>query len=173
MLLLTMLLPSLFAHAAPPDNAARGLSLEEKIERVTRLKEAKRTHNIAALLSLYHPDVVLEQPSLGVRTEGLAALRPGLVAFAKHFPDYNRAFEGFAESGNTLIAWGKATLTLTGVFNGRVPNGEQVQVMTFVLFEFEDGNIVYEGHFWDLAAIARQSSIAAETVYDYAKGGQP
>nr|WP_290814475.1 hypothetical protein [Aquidulcibacter sp.] len=64
---------------------------------------AKMSHDIEGLLSIYTPDCLVEQPSLGVRSIGYNALRPGLELFARHFPDYQRRFEGGgAEDGNTL-----------------------------------------------------------------------
>jgi len=160
---------------APSLNASQATSQEltkdEKIARIAELKVAKRTHNIDALIALYHPDVVLEQRSLGIRSHGYAELRPGLVAFAKHFPDYEREFGGFAEYGDTLIAWGETKVTLTGEFEGVKANGKRSSVMTFVMFKFQGDQIIYEGHFWDLASIARQSDVPVEAIYSYVNGG--
>ena len=68
------------------------MTREQMIDVMTRLMVAKKAHDIDTLLSLYTPDCVLEQPSLGVRSVGRDDLRPGLEAFARHFPDYERAF---------------------------------------------------------------------------------
>ena len=134
------------------------------LQRVDALMAAKKAHDVEALLALYHPDCVLEQPSLGVRSQGHGAIRPGLVAFAKFFPDYERDFEGMAFDGPTLVSWGTARLTLTGEFNGHVANGSRASVMTFVVFRFEDERIIYEGHHWDLASICHQCGVPVEAV---------
>ena len=107
---------------------------------------------------------MLEQPSLGVRNQGRAALRPSLELFAKVFPDYEREFEGSAFDGNTLVSWGTARVTLTGEFNGYKPNGTRAAVMTFIVYKFADDKIVYEGHHWDLASLCHQSGIPVEAV---------
>lgn len=131
----------------------------KKLEIVERLMAAKMSHDIEGLLSIYTPDCLVEQPSLGVRSIGHNALRPGLELFARHFPDYQRRFEGVAEDGNTLCSWGTASFTLTGNLNGHTPNGQKAEIMTFVLFRFAGDQISYEGHFWDLASICRQSGV--------------
>jgi predicted ester cyclase len=134
------------------------------LKKVSALMAAKKVHDIEALLGLYHPDCVLEQPSLGVRSQGHEAIRPGLVAFARFFPDYERDFEGMAFDGPTLVSWGTARATLTGEFNGHKANGQRASMMTFVIFRFEGEKIIYEGHHWDLATLCRQSGIPAEAV---------
>lgn len=138
------------------------LTKQEKIGIVTALMQAKQSHDIDALLALYHPDCILEQPSLGIRSCGHEQIRPGLEAFARHFPDYERSFEGFAEDNETLVCWGHASMTLTGEIGGVKPNGARSKVMTFVTFKFDKGRIIHEGHYWDLATIARTSGVPAE-----------
>jgi len=146
-------------------------TLDMRLRVIEELKVAKRNADIPALLALYHPEVVLEQPSMGFRSEGLVELKPGLESFARHFPDYNRKLLGFAETGNTIVSWGPTTVTLTGPFGDAMPNGETSSLMTFVVFEFEGEQIIYEGHFWDLASLARQSGLSAETIFEAAQPG--
>lgn len=129
---------------------------------VQRLMNAKRRHDIDGLLALYTPDCVIEQPSLGVRSVGHAAIRPGLEQFARHFPDYHRDFEGAGMDDDTLCSWGTARFTLAGPLNGHVPNGRVASVMTFVLFRFSGDQISREGHHWDLASVCRQSGVPLE-----------
>lgn len=140
------------------------MTREDMIEIMSQLMAAKRDHDIDRLLALYTPDCVLEQPSLGVRSEGHASIRPGLELFARHFPDYTRAFEGAAVDGDQLISWGMAQMTLSGEFKGHQPNGQRVSVMTFVLFGFDGTRIAYEGHHWDLASICRQSGLPVQAL---------
>lgn len=140
------------------------LCLEDKIRLVQELKKAKSAHNIEALLTLYDPDLVLEQPSLGVRINGYDELKPQLVAFSKHFPDYERNVDGFAESADMLISWGQTKVTLTGDIAGMIPNGKKSSVMTFVIFKFKGDRIIYEGHYWDIASIARQSAVTVDAI---------
>ncbi len=129
---------------------------------VQRLMDAKRRHDIDGLLALYTPDCVIEQPSLGVRSVGHAAIRPGLEQFARHFPHYRRVFEGAGMDGNTLCSWGTARFTLAGPLNGYMPNDRAVSVMTFVLFRCSGNRISHEGHHWDLASVCRQSGVPLE-----------
>lgn len=142
------------------------MTRDEMIDVMSQLMVAKRAHDIDALLALYSKDCVLEQPSLGIRSVGHGAIRPGLVRFAQVFPDYERAFDGAAVDGNRLVSWGLAQMTLTGVFAGAQPNGKRASVMTFVVFAFDaDRRIAYEGHHWDLASLCRQSGISVDAIW--------
>lgn len=138
------------------------MSLQEMMAIVQNLMRAKQAHDIQGLLDIYTHDCLLEQPSLNVRSQGHEAIRPGLALFARHFPDYSRTFEGCARDGDTLCSWGTARFTLAGPIGGQIPNGHQVSVMTFVLFRFANQKICYEGHFWDLASVCRQSGLSVE-----------
>lgn len=138
------------------------MTLAEMMTIVGRLMAAKQRHDIDALLDLYTPDCVVEQPSLGVRSTGHAAIRPGLQQFARYFPDYRRSFDGAGVDGDTLCSWGEARFTLAGPIDGHMPNGAKASVMTFVLFRFSGMRISYEGHHWDLASVCRQSGVPLE-----------
>ena len=76
------------------NSATSTLEKDKMVIIVSDLMAAKQAHDIDALIALYHPDCTFEQPSLGVSSRGHEAIRPGLEAFAKHFPDYERKFEG-------------------------------------------------------------------------------
>jgi steroid delta-isomerase-like uncharacterized protein len=142
------------------------MTRDEMITVMARLMRAKQAHDIDTLLTIYSSDCVLEQPSLGVHSVGHSAIRPGLERFAAVFPDYTRTFDGAAVDGDTLVSWGIAQMTLTGLFAGASPNGKRASVPTFVMFKFDaDGRIAYEGHHWDLASICRQSGITAEDIW--------
>lgn len=132
---------------------------------MAKLMVAKKAHDIETLVSLYHPNCILEQSTLGVRAEGLASLGKIFQLFATHFPDYERDFDGVAFAENGLVSWGNAHVTLTGTFGGMRGNGKRTTVMTFVIYKFLDEKIVYEGHYWDLASLCRQSGIDANLVY--------
>lgn len=141
------------------------MTRDRMLATVQRLAVAKRAHDIDALLALYSEDCVLEQPSLGVRRVGHAALGPVLRHFAQVFPDYERSFEGAAVDGDTLVSWGMARMTLTGTFRGEVPNGRRAAVMTFVLFRFDaHQKIVFEGHHWDLGSLCTQSGVSLQAM---------
>lgn len=131
---------------------------------VEELMAAKQAHDIEALLRLYHPEIELEQSSLGFSSKGHDAVRPGLEAWAVAFPDYEREFEGFHAEGDVLWSWGTARATLTGEFSGHRANGRRSSVMTFVEFTFRDGLIVRERHFWDLVKVCHTSGIPVEAV---------
>ena len=95
-----------------------GATSAQMLSRVTELMVAKQAHDVDTLLSLYHPEIVLEQASLGFTSQGYDALRTGLELWAQVFPDYERDFEGATIEGNLLVSWGTARVTLTGEFGG-------------------------------------------------------
>jgi len=141
-----------------------GATSAQMLSRVTELMVAKQAHDVDTLLSLYHPEIVLEQASLGFTSQGYDALRTGLELWAQVFPDYERDFEGATIEGNLLVSWGTARVTLTGEFGGYKTNGNRAEVMTLVIFRFLEGLIVYEGHHWDIATVCHASGIPVEAV---------
>lgn len=152
-----------------PDQSAE-LTYEYALDVVHRLKVAKSNKDIPALLALYHEDVVVEQPSMGVRVEGLDALGSALKRFSVTFPDYDRVLEGTAMTGDTIVSWGQTSMTLSGPLAPSDANGEAASLKVFVTFKFQDGKIIHEGHYWDLASLARQSGVRAEDVFQNSIG---
>jgi len=140
------------------------LTEQDMAKLVAELKVAKTNKDIPALLNLYHPDCVLEQPGLGSYSQGHAEIGPALIKFVTHFPDYQREEAGAAKSEDTYISWGMAKVTLTGEFSGHTANGQQTSVMTFILFRFKNNKIIYEGHHWDLSIICQDSGVPVEAV---------
>jgi ketosteroid isomerase-like protein len=72
---------------------ARALDVREAVEIVERLAQAKNRQDLAATMAVYHPDAVLESPSLGSRYVGpeIDDAITGWFAFA---PDYEVRLDG-------------------------------------------------------------------------------
>ncbi|MGV9839395.1 nuclear transport factor 2 family protein [Nocardia niigatensis] len=140
----------------------RGQAVEtaEAIEIVGRLAEAKSRQDVATAMTIYHPEGVLESPSLGTRYAGAEIERAiaGWFAFA---PDYTVRLDGHGLDGETMCCWGEIGFTPAFTFGGAVPNGDRVSVPVFILFGFQDGRVSWESFNFDVAGVARQCGVDA------------
>ena len=128
------------------------------------LAAAKSRQDVEAAMSIYHPDCVLEAPSLVSRHQGAEQIRSALEGFFKRFPDYSVELGGRAIGGDTLLAWGTIHLTLTGRPGGQSPNGRRSSVPVFILFRFADGQVIWESFNFDLASLCRQSGVSTDAL---------
>ncbi|MEV6101743.1 nuclear transport factor 2 family protein [Nocardia sp. NPDC051981] len=141
----------------------QALDVREAVQIVERLAAAKSRQDVAATMAVYHPDAVLESPSLeshyaGTEVEG--AIR-GWFAFA---PDYEVRLDGHGLDDETLCCWGQIAFTPAFTFNGAVPNGNRVSVPVFILFRFRDGRVSWESFHFDVAGVARQCGVDASAL---------
>ena len=141
------------------------MNLETMQAVTTKLRRAKMSKDVAALLSLYHPECQIDMPSIGASSKGHAQIAVALARFSATFSDYDREVTGSASHGDTFISWGNAKVNLRGNFGGFKANGIGATVMTFVLFRFENEQIIYEGHHWDMGTICRAAGVPFEAVF--------
>lgn len=143
--------------------SARITDTAEAVGIVARLAEAKSRQDAAAAMRVYHPDGVLESPSLGTRYEGaeIAGALAGWFAFA---PDYRVRVDGHGADGPTLCCWGEISFTPAFTVGGAVPNGRTATVPVFMLFRFLDGQVVWESFHFDVAGVARQCGVEASAL---------
>jgi hypothetical protein len=146
------------------------MTIEQMRKVAMRLKRAKDEKNIQELLQIYHPQCQIDMPAVGFISTGHAALMAGYAQFASYFPDYDRELAGSALDGDTFISWGPAQVTLTGKFGKYQCSGERAAVMTFVLYKFAGEQIVYEGHYWDVATICRVAGVPVEAFFNSLQG---
>ncbi|MDV2475719.1 nuclear transport factor 2 family protein [Rhodococcus zopfii] len=127
------------------------------------LAEAKSRQDVQAAMAIYHPDAVLESPSLGTRYEGaqIESAIEGWFAFA---PDYRVRLDGRGWDDGTLCCWGSIVFTPAFTFSGAIPNGERVEVPVFILFGFDDGRVAWESFHFDVAAAARQCGVGVDAL---------
>ena len=133
-------------------------------ELAERLAIAKSRQDIPAALEVLHPDMVLETPAFGTRAQGLAENERILTRFFKSFPDYQVTLEGHANSGDTLVCWGTARMTMTGDRFGGVPNGRRAELPVFITFAFRDDRIAHERFVFDLSELCAQSGVSTDAV---------
>ena len=113
------------------------------------------------VIALYDLACVIEQPSLGVHRPGHPENPPRPGLFACHFPDPRREIAGVAFAGDTVVSWGRATVTLTRSFDGIEASGDSAEVMSFVTYRFRGERIVHEGHYWVRSAICQAPGVPA------------
>jgi len=137
---------------------------ERMFELAEKLAIAKSRQDVAAALTVLHPDMVLETPAFGTRVQGLAENERILRRFFMSFPDYHVTLEGRANSGDTLVCWGTARMTMTGDRFGGVPNGRRAELPVFITFAFRDDKIAHERFVFDLSELCAQSGVSTDAV---------
>ncbi len=137
------------------------------------LASAKSRQDLPAAMKLFHPDMTLETPAFGTTARGLAENEKTLACFFASFPDYHVKLQGHAISGDTLICWGMARMTMTGDRFGVVPNGRSAELPVFIQFAFKDGLIAGERFFFDLSALCAQSGVSTDAVRQKLFGEMP
>ena len=127
------------------------------------LAVAKSRRDVRAALALMHPEMELES-SFGTRARGSAENERALARFFESFPDYEVSLEGHAGTGDVLVCWGVARMTMTGDRFGVVPNGRRSELPVFIQLSFRQGRISRELFFFDLSALCAQSGVSTDAV---------
>jgi hypothetical protein len=125
---------------------------------------AQKSYDIDKLLSIYHPECLIEYPGMGIKHRGHSSVRAGMALFKSIFRDYEKENKECAQEGNTFVSWGNVKMTLAGNFNGHIPNGKRVSLMNFTVLKFADNLIIYEGHYLDHAGLCLQSGMPLEAL---------
>jgi predicted ester cyclase len=128
------------------------------------LAEAKSRQDLAAAMSLFHPEMILETPAFGSRAQGLDENEAALRRFFASFPDYEVELEGHAASDGSLLCWGRARMTMTGERFGVTPNGRRADLPIYIRFTFKAGKIASEQFFFDLSTLCAQSGVSTDAV---------
>ncbi|WP_280702335.1 nuclear transport factor 2 family protein [Kitasatospora sp. GP82] len=144
----------------PEATLGEPITRESAIDIVRRLAAVKSRQDVQAAMAIYHPEAVLESPTLGSRYEG-PAITKALENWFAFAPDYRVDLDGHALDGRTLCCWGHISLTPAFTAGGAVPNGESARVNAFILFHFREGQVLWESFHFDVAALARQCGVAA------------
>lgn len=144
---------------------------ERMFELAEKLAIAKSRQDVPAALKVLHPDIVLETPAFGTRVQGLVENERILTRFFRSFPDYYVTLEGHANSGDTLVCWGTARMTMTGDRFGGVPNGRRAELPVFITFAFRDDKIAHERFVFDLSELCAQSGVSTDAVRRKLFGG--
>lgn len=137
---------------------------DRMFELARSLAAAKSRHDLAAAMTHFHEEMVLEAPAFGSVARGLAENEQALRGFFASFPDYHVDLVGHASNGDALVCWGTVRMTMTGDRFGVVPNGRRAELPVFIQFAFKDDLIAGERFFFDLSSLCAQSGVSTDAV---------
>ncbi len=144
-------------------NAEDTRLIEQAVRRtmVRAYAAAKSRQDIAAALSVCHPDFVIETISLGTASDNRESTAGQLGIFFHVFPDYRAETEGLAMGDETIAWWGKVSMTFANEFLGIAPTGKRAKIPAFCTFDFKDGLLSRERFFFDLCMLADGIGVSA------------
>ena len=122
---------------------------------LTRYAQVKDQHDVESMLALTHSDCRYEDVGVDVVVTGTAELRRYHEHLFTALPDYRAAIDGIAGAGDTAVAWGKFTGTLTGPLFGLGEPGRRLEVPAVFVCEFRDGLLYRERAHIDLVTLRR------------------
>jgi predicted ester cyclase len=129
---------------------------------VSNLASVKSRQDVKAALEIYHRNATLLCPPWQSRAKGRDQIEKSLVSFFSLVPDYVVELANHAMAGDTLCSWGTIRMTLSTTPGGYTPNGRKVSTPVFILFRFDEGQVIWESFHFDLADVARQSGVPNE-----------
>lgn len=129
---------------------------------VSRLASVKSRQDVEAALAIYHRDATLLCPPWYSSARGRKEIEKSLRSFFALVPDYGVELANHAMAGDTLCSWGTIKMTVNHTPRGDTPNGRRVSTPVFILFRFNEEQVIWESFHFDLADVARQSGVPAE-----------
>lgn len=118
--------------------------------------EAKNQHDVEGMLARTHPECRYEEVGNPRTATGHAELRALHDELFAALPDYAATMEGIAASGDTAVAWGRFTATLTRPLRGHGRAGDHVDIAAVFVCAFRDGLLHHERAHLDLASLRQQ-----------------
>jgi steroid delta-isomerase-like uncharacterized protein len=146
--------------AAPSEADRRDLEAAGARSLVRAYGAAKSRADVGAALAACADDFVLETPAFGTRAVGREAVAAQLGVFFRAFPDYGVTLEGFA-TGDAVVAWGTARLTLRGELLGLAPTHETAELAVTCFFDVADGAIRSERFCFDRAELCDRLGLSS------------
>jgi len=115
------------------------------------------SHNLPTLMTVFTDDIVYYDTPLQAQLNGREELRNFAEAFFATFPDVEFTLAGPPiQSGNrAAVAW-RVTGTQQGEFLGIPPSNQKMDLMGVSMMEVQDGKVVRNSDFWDMATLLRQ-----------------
>jgi hypothetical protein len=128
-------------------------------------REAEAARDIDAILETFVPECFLETLPLGLRSEGRDAVRAAYEAqFFTAFPDLAPEDEGMAVGTNVIAVWGTLRGTSRGEWLGVPPGGGTFAVPFANVVPFDQGLMIGEKIYFDLATLCEQARISLDDV---------
>jgi limonene-1,2-epoxide hydrolase len=129
--------------------------------------EAKNRRDVQAIVALCHPDGSYESVGLADRVQGHQALTRFYMRLFELLPDYRGEFEGHAIGGETAVAWGRLSGTISsGAFvAGAI--GRRLDVPVTFVCALRDGLVYRDVGYFDAATVYRQAGLPVPTLDMY------
>jgi limonene-1,2-epoxide hydrolase len=131
--------------------------------------EAKNRHDVAAAVTLCHPDGYYESVGLPGRACGREALTAFYTSFFALLPDYHAEFDGSAIAGDSSVSWGRFTGTISAPLFSGAPLGRRVEVPVAFVCTFRDGLVYSDTGYFDAATLYRQAGLPIPSLDEYTK----
>jgi predicted ester cyclase len=97
----------------------------------------------------------MEVPGLeGIR--GRERYRANAVMNRAAFPDFRNPLDLIVAEGDIAVSYGRMVGTNTGEMMGMPPTGRSIDVATFGMLRFKDGQAIERWGLWDATAMAEQ-----------------
>jgi predicted ester cyclase len=140
-------------------------------------REAEAARDIDAILQTFVTDCFLETMPLGLRSDGLDAVRAAYeLQFFTAFPDLAPEDEAMAFGDDVIAVWGTLRGTSRGDWLGIAPGGGTFAVPFANVVPFSQGLMAGEKIYFDLASLCEQARLPLEEVRAAAaarRGGIP
>ena len=128
-------------------------------------REAEAARDIDAILETFVTDCFLETMPLGLRSEGMDAVRAAYeLQFFTSFPDLAPEDEGIAFGEDVIVVWGTLRGTSRGDWLGIPPGGGTFAVPFANVVPFEQRLMAGEQIYFDLATLCEQAQIPLEEI---------
>jgi steroid delta-isomerase-like uncharacterized protein len=145
------------------------MSPEEMQRLFQRHRDAEAARDYDAILATFVEDCFLETHSLGLRSEGRAAVRAAYEGYFTAFPDLAPHDQGGAVGDDVMVVWGTLEGTSAGEWVGVPPSGRSFAVPFANVTPFRDGLMTGESIYFDLATLCEQAALPLDKVRAGAK----
>jgi steroid delta-isomerase-like uncharacterized protein len=145
------------------------MSPEEMQRLFQRHRDAEAARDYDAILATFVEDCFLETHSLGLRSEGRAAVRAAYEGYFTAFPDLAPHDQGGAVGDDVMVVWGTLEGTSGGEWVGVPPSGRSFAVPFANVTPFRDGLMGGESIYFDLATLCEQAALPLDKVRAGAK----
>ena len=125
---------------------------------------AENAHDATAAAATYLEHGYYRVMALGLTFTGRAAVAAQYAGSYAAFPDARFEIETEVVDGRWLFHAGTMHATATGSFFGQAPTGRPVSLPFSARIEFQDGAMVGETIWYDLATLCEQVGVPVEPV---------
>lgn len=159
------LLPAGLPYRAPScERDLKDIEISLKAIFVRCYGMAKGNGDIAAALSICHPDFGIDAVPFRMASRNRNETAQQLGLFFHAFPDFSPAIEGLVTDANGAACWGTVRMTHGGDFLGIPASGKTATLPFFSAFEFKGGLLLRERFFIDLAMLCGQTGLPLQQV---------